>query len=147
MKNYIITSNEYEIIKRRLNRLYEKRQKLKDNIHNITSKIKEVVTSGGNNQEKMLIYVAELEEVEKEIKEREEEATQLDDDLSYMLNRLSNIEDIKEQVFVMFYIRGMKPKHIALQIPCDISTVYKKIREINKERQEAKKSQKYSGIM
>lgn len=133
MKNYIITSNEYDIINKRLERLYERRTRLKTNITKTTSTLKEVVTFGGDNQDKMTDYVIRLQEVEEEIKVLEEEARQLKEDLKYMDSRLSNIQDIKEQVFVMFYIRGMKPKHIAPRIPCDLSTVYAKLREIKKE--------------
>ena len=142
MKNYIITSNEYEIVKRRLNRLYDRRDRLKNNILNITSKLQDVVVSSNTNNDKMSNYVAELELVENEIAEREQEANDLKSDLDYMDSRISNIESIKEQVFVLFYIRGMKPKHIAPKIPCDLSTVYAKIREINKERQCSQKIQK-----
>ena len=142
MKNYIITSNEYDITIRRLERLYERRTKLKNNIHNITSKIKEVVVDAGFSNDKMSTYVAELEEVESEIKEKEIEAEQLKDDLDYMNSRISKINNIKEQVFVMYFIKGMKPKHIAPLIPCDLSTVYAKLREINTERQTSQKIQK-----
>lgn len=147
MKNYITTSNEYDIVMRRLNRLKERRTKLKNDIENITSKIKDVVVNTGFSDDKMSSYVAELEEVENEIVEKEEEAEKLKSDLDYMDSRISNIKNTKEQVFVMHFIRGMQPKHIALQLPCDISTVYKKIREINKEREVAKKSQKYRDII
>lgn len=147
MKDYITTSNEYDIVIRRLNRLKERKIKLKNDIENITSKIKDVVVNTGFSNDKMSSYVAELEEVENEIKEKEIEAAELQDDLIYMDSRISNIKNIKEQVFVMHFIRGMQPKHIALQIPCDISTVYKKIREINKEREVAKKNQKFRNIM
>lgn len=142
MKNYIITSNEYDIVNRRLKRLYERRTKLKNNIENITSKLKEVVVNTAVTDDKMSNYVAELEEVENEIKEKELEAAELKDDLDYMNNRISNIKDIKEQVFVMYYIKGMKPKHIAPLIPCDLSTVYAKIKEINVERQSSEKIRK-----
>lgn len=147
MKNYIITSSEYDIVNRRLNRLYKRREKLINDIHNITSKIKEVVVDTGFSEDKMSNYVAELEEVENEIKEKEIELSELEDDLRYMDSRISNIKNIKEQVFVMHFIRGMQPKHIALKLPCDVSTVYKKIREINKEREMAKKSQKFRNII
>lgn len=142
MKNYIITSNEYEIVKRRLDRLYDRREKLKNNILNITSKLQDVVVSSNNNNDKMGTYVAELELVENEIAIKEQEANDLKSDLDYMDSRISNIQDIKEQVFVMFYIKGMKPKHIAPRIPCDLSTVYAKIREIKAERQSSQKIQK-----
>lgn len=142
MKNYIITSNEYDIVNRRLKRLYERRTKLKNNITNITSKLKEVVVNTGITDDKMSAYVAELEEVENEIIEKEEEAAQLKDDLDYMNSRISNIKDTKEQVFVMYFIKGMKVKHIAPLIPCDSSTVYAKIKEIKKERQSSEKIRK-----
>lgn len=144
MKNYIITSNEYDITIRRLERLYERRTKLKNNIHNITSKLKEIVVNTSFSDDKMSSYVAELEEVENEIKEKELEAEQLKDDLDYMNSRISKINNIKEQVFVMYFIKGMKPKHIAPLIPCDLSTVYAKLREINRERQSAQKITKIS---
>lgn len=142
MKNYIITSNEYDIVKRRLDRLYDRREKLKNNILNVTSKLQDVVVSSNANNDKMGSYVAELELVENEIAEKELEAADLKSDLDYMNSRISNIKDIKEQVFVMFYIKGMKPKHIAPLIPCDLSTVYAKLREIKEERQSSQKIQK-----
>ena len=139
MKNYLITSNEYDIVNRRLKRLYAKKEKLINQINNITSTLKEVVVNGGINDDKMSTYVAELEQIEIEIREKEIEAEELKDDLEYMDSRISNIKNIKEQVFVMYFIKGMKVKHIAPIIPCDISTVYAKIKEINTERQNAEK--------
>lgn len=147
MKNYIITSCEYEICSKRLNRLYEKREKLQTMITKTTSNLKDVLVDGGHENDKMSIYVAELDEIEREINELEKEISNLKDDLDYMDKRLSNIEDLKEQIFVMHFIKGMKVKEIAPKVYCDISTVYKKIKEINKERELAKNSQKYSGIM
>lgn len=135
MKNYIITSNELDIVNRRLNRLYERKTKIKNNITSCTSHLKEVVsTSGGVPEDKMTNYVAELEEIEIEIKKLEEQAIQLKDDLEYMDSRISNINEIKEQVFVMYFIRGLKPLQIAPKIPCGKSSVYRYIDEINKER-------------
>lgn len=134
MKNYIITSSEYEIVNRRLKRLYTKRERLELQINNITSTLKEVVVNGGVSDDKMSSYVAEKEQVEIEIKELEGEAEELKEDLDYMDNRLSNINEIKEQVFVMYFIKGMKPKEIAPKIPCGKSSVYRYIDEINKER-------------
>lgn len=144
MKDYITTSNEYDIVTRRLKRLYAKKEKLEIQITNITSTIKEVVVNGGTSDDKMSSYVAEKEQIEIEIREKEIEAAELKDDLEYMDSRLSNINELKEQIFVMYFIRGMKVKDIALKAYCDISTVYKKIKEINKERELAKKIQKYS---
>lgn len=134
MKNYIITSSEYDIVNRRLKRLYTKRERLELQINNITSTLKEVVVNGGESDDKMSSYVAEKEQVEIEIKELEGEAKELKEDLDYMDNRLSNINEIKEQVFVMYFIKGMKPKEIAPKIPCGKSSVYRYIDEINKER-------------
>lgn len=147
MKNYIITSNEYDIVNRRLVRLKEKREMLKENITSCTSKLKDVAVMSNFSNDKMINYIAELEEIEEEIKELEKEAVQLKDDLDYMDSRLSNINELKEQIFVMYFIKGMKPKNIALKVPCDISTVYKKIKEINEERKLATKIQNYSDII
>lgn len=147
MKDYITTSNEYDIICRRIDRLYAKKEKLETQINNITSKLKDVVVNGGFSNDKMGSYVAEKEQIELEIKEKEIEAAELKDDLEYMDSRLSNINELKEQIFVMYFIRGMKPKDIAPKVYCDISTVYKKIKEINKERELAKKSQNYCSII
>lgn len=138
MKNYIITSSEYDIVNRRLNRLLEKREKLKNDITRITSRMKEVVSFGGFSNDKMTNYVSELEEIENEIKELRGEAAKLKSDLDYMDSRLTNINEIKEQVFVMYFIRGMKPKEIAPKIPCGKSSVYRYISEIEKERKEYK---------
>lgn len=135
MKNYIITSNEYDIIKRRLNRLYEKKERLKLSIIRITpQQLSEEPIHSGILEDKMANYVAELEDIENEIKELEEEATQLKDDLDYMENRISNINEIKEQVFTRYFIKGEKPLEIAPKIPCGKSSVYRYIDEINKER-------------
>lgn len=134
MKNYIITSNELDIINRRLNRLYERKETLKNNMTNCTSHLKEVVSSGGVAEDKMTNYVAELEGIEEEIKDLEKQAAQLKDDLDYMENRISNINEIKEQVFTRYFIKGEKPLQIAPKIPCGKSSVYRYIDEINKER-------------
>jgi chromosome segregation ATPase len=134
MKNYIITSNELDIVNRRLFRLYARKQKLNEEITNCNSHLKEIVTSGGVVSDKMTNYVAELEEVDNEILELENQAKELKTDLDYMDSRLSNINEIKEQVFVMYFIRGLKPLQIAPKIPCGKSSVYRYIDEINKER-------------
>lgn len=150
MKNYIITSNELDIVNRRIKRLKEKKDRLKENITSCTSKLKDVVSFGGTTDDKLSNYVAELEEVEKEIKELEEEATKLKGDLDYMDSRLSNINEIKEQVFVMYFIRGMKPLQIAPKIPCGKSSVYRYIDEINKERsswEKIRKEKVYNSIV
>lgn len=143
MKNYIITSSEYDIVNRRLKRLREKKKQLEDNITSCTSKLKDVVSFGGFSNDKMINYVAELEEIEEEIKELEKEATELKSDLDYMDSRLSNINEIKEQVFVMHFIRGLKPLQIAPKIPCGKSSVYRYIDEINRERREYGKMERH----
>ena len=134
MKNYIITSNELEIVNRRLYRLNVRKTNLYNNITSCTSKPKEVVTNGGVVSDKMTNYVAEMEEIEREIKELEEQAVQLNSDLEYMDSRLSNINEIKEQVFVLYFIRGLKPLQIAPKIPCGKSSVYRYIDEINRDK-------------
>lgn len=134
MKNYIITMNELEIISRRLKRLYIRKEKIELALTNTTSKLKEVIVSGGSSNDKIGNYIVELEDTKSEIKELEEEAAKLKSDLDYMDNRLSNINEIKEQVFVMYFIKGMKPKDIAPKIPCGKSSVYRYIDEINIER-------------
>ena len=134
MKNYIITSSEYDIINRRLKRLYTRKEKIELALTDTTSKLKETVVSSGFNDDKIGTYIAELNEIEEEIEELEEQAKELKADLDYMDSRLSNINEIKEQVFVMHFIRGMKPKEIAPKIPCAKSSVYRYIDEINKEK-------------
>lgn len=134
MKNYITTSNELDIICRRLKRLYVRREKVQAALTNTTGKLKDVVVSGGTNNDKIGNYIAELDEINVEIKELEEESAILKDDLDYMENRLSNINEIKEQVFTRYFIKGEKPLEIAPKIPCGKTTVYKYINEINEER-------------
>lgn len=134
MKNYITTSNELDIICRRLKRLYVRREKVQAALTNTTGKLKDVVVSGGTNNDKIGNYIAELDEINVEIKELEEESAILKDDLDYMENRLSNINEIKEQVFTRYFIKGEKPLEIAPKIPCGKTTVYRYINEINAER-------------
>lgn len=134
MKNYITTSNELDIICRRLKRLYARREKVQAALTNTTGKLKDVVVSGGTNNDKIGNYIAELDEIAVEIKELEEESAILKDDLDYMENRLSNINEIKEQVFTRYFIKGEKPLEIAPKIPCGKTTVYRYINEINAER-------------
>ena len=147
IKNYIVTKNEYEMASRRLERLENRKVRLKSKITSCTSKLKEVVTSSSFNNDKMPKYVAVLVELEKEIEEVKEELFELKSDLDYMDSRISNIKELKEQVFVMYFIKGMQVKDIAATVYCDISTVYKKIREIKKEREAAKKSQSFGDII
>ena len=134
MKNYIITQCEYDTTMKRLERLYERRIKLKNKMTNCTSALKQVATFGNATEDTMTNYVAALEEIEEEIKELEAEAYNLKTDLNYMENRIININEIKEQVFTRYFIKGEKPLEIAPKIPCGKSSVYRYIDEINKER-------------
>lgn len=141
MKNYLITLNDYEIVQRRLNRLYENKTRFQEQICKVTGVIKEVLVSGGVPSDKMTEYVSKIEEIDLEINELKQDSDKLKEDLDYMQERLSNIRDIKEQIFVMYFIKGMEVRNIAYRIPCDQSTVYRYIRQINKEK--AKLAKKY----
>lgn len=143
MKNYIITSSEYDIVIRRINRINEKKERLKTTITRITSQqLSEDPIHSSILEDKMANYVAELEEIELEIKELEEEAAKLKSDLDYMESRLTNIKEIKEKVFVFHFIKGLTPLQTAFSVPCGKSTVYRYIDEIKQERATWEKKRK-----
>ena len=62
MKNYIITQCEYDTTMKRLERLYERRIKLKNKMTNCTSALKQVATFGNATEDKMTNYVEVAED-------------------------------------------------------------------------------------
>lgn len=144
MRNYYLQQNDLVIAEARLNTLKSKLKRLDDKITSCTSRLKEVVVSGGSENDKLDRYLIEKEEVLEEIAEITNYIKQIKSNLKQMENALREMHEIQEEVFVMFHIEGLKPKQIARKIPCDISTVYKHLKEINKIISTRQKNRKIS---
>ena len=142
MKNYMITSNEHDIAKRRLNRLKDRKEKLKSAINKITSTLQTIVADGGELEDKMSKYMADLEEVEADIKELEAEVKELRSDLDFMVNKIYDIKEIKYKVFYWCFINNKAPLKAAKLVPCGKSTIYRYIDEINEDRKSWEKTGK-----
>lgn len=144
MRNYYLQKNDLVIAEARLNTLKSKLKRLEDKITSCTSKMKDVVVSGGTDSDKMDKYIIDKEEVLSEIKELEEDIIQMKKDLKVMETILREMHGIEEEIFVMFHIDGLKQKQIAKKIPCDLSTVYKYLKQINRKISSRQKNQKIS---
>jgi chromosome segregation ATPase len=133
MKPYYNQLSELRLAEERLNTLLEKKKMLEARITKVTSTAKEIVTSGGVQNDKMTDYVIKCEEIDKEIAELEEEINLLKKGLSQMEKILKNISGIEERVFRLYYIENKNPTQISFIIPCARDTVYRYLRKINKK--------------
>lgn len=144
MRNYYLQQNDLVIAEARLNTLKSMLKRLEEKITNCTSQMKEVMVSGGFENDKMGKYLEQKENILEEIQEKEDEIKQIKKNLKVMETALRKMHGIEEEIFVMFHIDGLKQKQIARKIPCDISTVYKYLKQINRKILTRQKNQKIS---
>ena len=133
MKPYYNQLSELRLAEERLNTLLDKKKMLEARITKITSTPKDIITTGGVQNDKMADYVIKCEEIDKEIEELEEEISILKKGLSQMEKILKNISGIEERVFRLYYIENKNPTQISFIIPCARDTVYRYLRKINKK--------------
>ena len=133
MKPYYNQLSELRLAEERLNTLLDKKKMLEVRITKITSTPKDIITTGGVQNDKMADYVIKCEEIDKEIEELEEEISILKKGLSQMEKILKNISGIEERVFRLYYIENKNPTQISFIIPCARDTVYRYLRKINKK--------------
>lgn len=139
MKNYYSQLSELRIAEARLNSLNERKALLETKVMKVTSTAKEVVTSGGVQNDKMTDYVVKCEEINKQIEEVEREIEILKDGLHKMEDILKNISGIEERIFRLYYIENKTPTQISFIIPCSIATVYRYKDKIKKKFKDEKK--------
>ena len=139
MKNYYQQLSELRIAEERLCTLQDKRKMLEKNITNITSQLKDVITSGGVPSDKMANYVIKCEEIDKQIEEVEEEIKILKKGLQKMDEILKHISGIEERIFRLYFIENKTPTQISFIVPCGIATVYRYIKEIKRKYKDDKK--------
>lgn len=135
MKNYYTTLAELNIAKSRLVTLEERKDLFMTMATKTTASIKENVSNNNKNNDKALNYVIQCEKIEQEMKELKQEIKILQIAVDKMDNYLSSIKhntDLEKQVFILYYKENKKPEEIANRLPCGISTVYRKLKKINK---------------
>ena len=133
MKNYYQQLTELRIAEARLKTLQEKKILLETQATKTTSSIKEVVAFGGGVSNKPLIYVELCEEIDKQIIELEKEVEILKTGLQVMDDILKNTSGTEERIFRLYFAENKTPTQISFIIPCDRSTVYRYIKEINRK--------------
>jgi uncharacterized coiled-coil DUF342 family protein len=133
MKNYYQQLSELRIAETRLKTLQEKKLLLEAKITKTTSTIKDVVAFGNSTSDKMTQYVIKCEEINKQIEELEKEVKILRKGLQEMNDILKNISGIEERIFRLYFVENKTPTQISFIIPCDRSTVYRHIKDINKK--------------
>ena len=137
MRDYYTTTQEIKICETTIRKLQRKKEKLFLKATKTTSQLKEDITSGGQSTNAIELYVQKLiDEVENELKEKEEELKELLLSRGKIEEALKEIAKNKnndlERIFVYFYIEGKDKKQISKLMPCDLSTVYRKLKEIKR---------------
>lgn len=133
MKNYYSQLGELRIAETRLETLKEKKIYLETQATKTTGSLKDVVVYGSEISNKLLNYVEQSEEIDKQIAVVEEEIKILKKGLYQMEEILKNISGIEERVFRLYYIENKNPTQISFIIPCARDTVYRYLRKINKK--------------
>lgn len=133
MRNYYQQLSELRIAETRLSTLKERKEYLLANATSVTGSLKEVLTFGEGTSNKPLNYVEQCEEIDKFIKETEEEIRILKKGLQQMDEILKNISGIEERIFRLYYIENKNPTQISFIIPCDRRTVYRYIKRIEQK--------------
>ena len=133
MKNYYQQLTELKIAETRLKTLQEKKILLETQATKTTSSIKEVVAFGSGVSNKPLIYVELCEEIDKQIIVLEREVEILKKGLQEMDDILKNTSGTEERIFRLYFAENKTPTQISFIIPCDRSTVYRYIKEINRK--------------
>lgn len=144
MRNCYVQLNELRIAKIRIETLENKKKILLAKVTSCTSQPKETVVDSGFSNDKIDKYLIKIEEIDEEIDLLKEEIATLEKGLEDMKKVLNDTKEIETQVFKLFYFEGYKPTQIASLIPCDLSTVYRKIKKINKKYETCQKKQKLS---
>lgn len=137
MKDYYKINNEIIICNSTINRLKRKKERLFAKAISTTSHLQQDITSGGSPENAIESYVQRLiDEVENELTEKEEELKELLLSKQKIEEALKKIAENKnndlERIFVYKYIDGKNIKEIARLMPCDLSTVYRKLKQIKR---------------
>ena len=137
MKDYYKINQEIIICKTTIKHLEMKKERLFARATNTTSQLKQDITSGGNPENAIEVYVEKLiDKVEKELTEKQEELKELLLSRGKIEEALRKIAENKnndlERIFIYKYIDGKSMKDISRLMPCDLSTVYRKIKQIKR---------------
>lgn len=135
MKNYYDTQKELEVAEIRLNVLQNKKNILFEKMMPKASQIKEIVTSGGKQEDAYAKYIAEVYELDKEIELKQNEVNMLKYNLKKMEIAMREMKELEEKVFVMRYIDNKKVKHIARELHYSQENIYKTLNTIKEKVQ------------
>lgn len=133
MKNYYDTQKELEVAEIRLNVLQNKKNILFEKMMPKASQIKEIVTSGGKQEDTYAKYIAEVYELDKELELKKNEVNMLKYNLKKMEIAMREMKELEEKVFVMRYIDNKKVKHIARELNYTEKNIYR-VLDIIKEK-------------
>ena len=139
IKNYYAQLSEIRIAETRLNTLLETKALIECKMLSITKELKEIPIYGTGQNDKMSAYVIKLEDINKQIEEKEEEIKILKKGLHKMDEILKHINGIEERVFRLYYIEGKTPTQISFIIPCSLATFYRYKTKIEKKFKDEKK--------
>ena len=149
IRNYTDTKCELELAKTRLSLLVERKEKLYCKYFPVTSRLKEDLTEGGEQKDKMTEYLYELHEIDygtgkslhDEIIEQQELVKELKKYLKLMNKALSKLSGIEYQLFYEIVYNKVKitqaVDNIAIKHNMDASNIwknhYKKIKKYIKK--------------
>lgn len=125
MKNYYDTQKELEVAEIRLNVLQNKKNILFEKMMPKASQIKEIVTSGGKQEDAYAKYITEVYDLDKEIELKQNEVNMLKYNLKKMEITIREMKELEEKVFVMRYIDNKKVKHIARELNYTEKNIYR----------------------
>ena len=140
MKNYYDTQKELEVAEIRLNVLQNKKNILFEKMMPKASQIKEIVTSGGKQEDTYAKYIAEVYELDKEIELKKNEVNMIKYNLKKMEIAMREMKELEEKVFVMRYIDNKKVKHIARELNYSQENIYKILNTIKEKVQKNTKT-------
>lgn len=137
MKDYYTINQEIIICNSTIKHLRRKRERLFARATKVTSQLKQDITSGGSPENAIELYVQRLiDDVENELTEKEEELKELllsKEKIEEALRKIAkNKNNDLERIFVYKYLDGKSEKEIAKLMPCDLSTVYRKMKQIKR---------------
>ena len=103
------------------------------------SQIKEIVTSGGKQEDTYAKYIAEVYELDKELELKKNEVNMLKYNLKKMEIAMREMKELEEKVFVMRYIDNKKVKQITQELNYTKKNIYKILKKIKEKIEKNRK--------